>query len=226
MEASSTIFDQPGPLPRGPHRLSRDEVASSQRSRLLAAFTNTLAERGYALATIGEVARRARVSRAAFYEHFADKQACLFVAYEQYVAVLLENMTAELDEDSGWERFIEKTLYGYLETLQADPVAARAFVVEMDAAGPAARQRRREAYLLFAELLAQRHAAMRARDPSLGPLPERGYLLVVHGVRELVRDRLETEPSPDLVELAPDVRRLITAAVQGAASAAGPPATA
>jgi hypothetical protein len=128
-------------------------------------------------------------------------------------------MTAEFDERGGWSQFLETTLAGYLRTLDADPVAARAFIVEMDAAGAAARQRRREAVEGFAALLAERHAAMRATNPRLGPLPELAYRMIALGVRELVRDTLERHPVAVLQGLAPDLIATITATVNGARSA-------
>jgi AcrR family transcriptional regulator len=214
------IFEPQPILPRGPHRLSRDQVAASQRSRLMAAFTELLAERGYGGVTIGELARRARVSRATFYAHFVSKEACMLAAYDHFAATIVEAMSPEVDADRPWSEYIDATLRGYLGVLERDPGAARAFIVEMDAAGPAARRRRRDAIHAFAALLAQRHAEMRARDPSLGPLPELAYLVLALGVRELVRERLESEPVPALTTLAPEIVALVTSAVEGAAAAA------
>lgn len=215
----SSIFTPAEPLPRGPHRLSREDVAASQRARLLAALTKLLGERGYAAVTIAELARRASVSRGAFYEHFADKQACLLAAYDHFATTLLKAMTATVDEDTPWSAFVDATLEGYLGTLERDPTAARAFIVEMDAAGAEARRRRHEAMAAFAAVLAERHAAIRRRDPSLGPLPERVYLGLVLGIRELVRERLESEPFPALRDLTPDIRVWVTATIEGAAAA-------
>src|SRR5687768_9673813 len=121
------------PLPRGPHRLSREEVAGSQRARLLAAFTELLAERGYAGVTIGELAARASVSRGAFYELFEEKEACLLAAYDAWASELVGEMTRDVADDTPWEGFIGSALGGYLGALERDPVAARAFIVEMDA---------------------------------------------------------------------------------------------
>ena len=214
--ANSPIFASAAPLPRGPHQLTREQVAASQRVRLMGAFTELLAERGYAGVTIGELARRASVSRAAFYEHFADKQACLFAAYDHFAVTLVAAMTADVEEDTPWSAFIDATLAGYLGALEGDPTAARAFIVEMDAAGPAARRRRRESIHGFAALIAQRHAAMRAREPSLGPLPDRVYLGLALGVRELVREALEDDRTPKLTALAGDLTLWIAAFVEGA----------
>ncbi len=217
---ANPIFSSAAALPRGPHTLTRDQVAASQRSRLMAAFTQLLAQRGFAGLTVGDLAREAGVSRATFYEHFAGKEECLLAAYDHFARVLVDAMTAELDADTEWSAFIATAVGGYLGALEADPVAARAYLIEMDGAGPAARRRRRDAVRGFAALIADRHAAIRAREPALGPLPDRVYLALALAVRELVRDALENEPAPRLTELEPPVLTLITATIQGAASAA------
>lgn len=215
---SRSVFATAAPLPRGPHALTREQVAASQRTRLMAAFTQLLAEHGYAGVTIGALARQAGVSRGAFYEHFAGKEACLLAAYDHFAATLVDAMTADLDEHTPWEEFVQSVLAGYLGTLEGDPVSTRAFIVEMDAAGPAARRRRRDAIHGFAALIAQRHAAIRASDPSLGPLPTSAYLGLAFGVRELVRESLEARPAPPLTELAPDIVAWVGAMVAGASA--------
>jgi len=207
------------PLPRGPHGLTREQVAESQRARLERAFTELLAERGYAGVTIGELARRARVSRGAFYGQFADKQACLFSAYDHFAGELLGAMTAGLRDDTTWEEFVDTALRGYLGTLERDRVAARAFLVEMDAAGPEARVRRGEGVRMLAAMLHERHEAIRRTDPGLAPLPEPIYLGLCLGVRELIRERLERGDPAPLTELAPAVTLWVTATVRGAGRA-------
>ena len=62
-------------LPRGPHRLSREQVANHQRERILAAMIAAAGTKGYGSTTIGDITRRARVSRDTFYEQFANKEA-------------------------------------------------------------------------------------------------------------------------------------------------------
>jgi AcrR family transcriptional regulator len=182
----------------------------------MAALTELVAERGYAAVTIGGLAARAGVSRAAFYEHFEDKEACLLAAYDHWAGTLLAAMAAEVGPNAEWTGFIESMLSGYLGGLEADPVAARAFIVEMDAAGPVARRRRRDTWNTFAAVVAQRHAQMRDRDPALGPLPERVFLGLVYAVRELVHDALEAEAAPSLRELESDILVWIAATVAGA----------
>lgn len=216
---SSPAAISPAPLPRGPHALTREEVAASQRARLTSAFTALLAESGYSAVTIGELAKRASVSRGAFYEHFKSKEACLMAAYDEFATGLLEAMTKGVSDDASWDEFISITLDGYLCALERDPVAARAFIVEMDGGGERARERRRQAIHGFAALLAHRHRSIQAIDPEVGDLPESVYRGLALGVRELVHERLCDEPNPCLAELRPDVILWITAMVEGAATA-------
>jgi AcrR family transcriptional regulator len=164
-----------------------------------------MAERGYAAVTIGELARRAQVSRGAFYEQFVDKEECLFAAYDRFARDILEAMIRGITPKTTWEELIDTALAGYLDALQADLVAARAFIVEMDSAGAAARDRRRGAMRGFAGVLRERYDATRRHDPTLGPLPERAFLGLALGVRELVRELLEQPEPPPLRTIAPDV---------------------
>lgn len=208
------ISAQTRALPRGPHQLGPEAVADSQRARLLDALVTLMADGGYAAVTIGQLARQAGVSRSTFYAHFEDKEACLLAAYDAWAARIAMAMAAERDDDASWEAVIERLLAGYLGAVAAEPASARAFIVEMDAAGPAARARRRQGIQGFAALLAARHARIREADPALGELPERAYLGLALGVRELVHDALEEGTA--LADLAPDVKRWIAAMVAGA----------
>ena len=217
--AATPIFAATAVLPKGPHGLTRDQVAESQRTRLMAAMTALLAESGYTAVTIGELARRASVSRGAFYAHFAGKEDCLLAAYTHFATTLLTEMVGALSDDTPWEEFVERALVGYLRTLERDPVAARAFIVEMDAAGETARRRRRDEVHAMAAVLAQRYAAVREHDPALGPLPDRVFVGLTLAVRELVRTALEDEPAPRLTELVPDLLVWISATIRGAATA-------
>jgi AcrR family transcriptional regulator len=215
----SRIFGVPVALPRGPHRLSREEVAAAQRARLLAAVAGLVAEKGYAAATITEIARRAGVSPNVFYEHFADKEECFLAAYDVFARALLERIAEEIAPTVDWHDFISAAAGSYLRALEAEREAARAFLLEMDGAGPGARTRRRAAFAAFAAVFRERHEQIRARDPSLGALPDSVFLGLVHGMRALVCDALDEAPGRPLTELTPTLLYWVTATIQGAADA-------
>lgn len=215
-DPASTPLDA---LPRGPHRLRRSDVEASQRRRLERALAAATAEHGYAATTLAELTRRAGVSRATFYEHFADKEACLLAAYERFADGLFAEVAARLEADGGWERLVGSALDAYLSALDADRDAARAFILEMESAGPRARRARRETYARFAALLHAQHEALRATEPGLGPIPLRVFAAIVHGVRELVRDALDAGEPARLTELGPDIRFWLAATIHGARAA-------
>ena len=205
-------------LPRGRHALDRDEVRQAQRERLMAAFTELVADQGLSSVTIADVVGHAGVSRAAFYGSFDGLPACADAAYERFISVLLTRLGGAMNPTDDWYAFIQSAVSAYLEALQADPVVARAMQIEMDAAGPSARVRRRHALRQIADLIGVRYAQFRHEDSSIGPLPPEAHLGLVYAVRQLACDALEDD-DPDLMPLAEPAIRWAAAAVLGAASA-------
>lgn len=131
-----------GRLPRGRHTLSRTEVATQQRARILAALTDVLAERGYVDTPVAAIIERAGVSRETFYQLFASKQDCFIAALEDTIDHLTTKLLGSLPEyGRGLHRF-DRVLESYLETLTAWPATARLFLIETYAAGREAMRRR------------------------------------------------------------------------------------
>ena len=149
-------------LPRGPHGLSRDEVAQSQRLRLLTAMTDAVAEKGFAKTVVADVVARSGVSRATFYAMFRDKEDCFQAAYEMNAALVAEIMEAALvemrdDVRSGPLEKLERVLGLYIDTLASAPGLARVFLVEVYAAGPQAIAQRRASLDRFVDIVAATH---------------------------------------------------------------------
>jgi AcrR family transcriptional regulator len=134
------------PLPRGRHRLSRDEVVRSQRERLQRALAEAMAEKGYAGTSVAEVLRIARVSRETFYEQFASKEECFMSVFEEAYERLAGAATAPGDLATGAtpQEWFALVLRVYLDALAAEPAFARVFLIEVYAAGPQAMARRAE----------------------------------------------------------------------------------
>jgi AcrR family transcriptional regulator len=121
-------------LPRGPHGLSREEVVRSQRRRLLQATTDVVSERGYVNTTVAHVLAAAGVSRATFYDLFADREACFHAAYAANAELVAAVMEAELEQvqreqgQASLDR-LGRVLRVYLEALRDAPTLARVFLV-------------------------------------------------------------------------------------------------
>ena len=131
-------------LPRGPHRLSRDEVVSHQRERLLAAVAAAVAAKGFAATTIGDITRRARVSRDTFYEQFASKEECFLVAYDEMTGALLAEIVAVGTSQADYVEGIRDGVRAYLKFWSEHHDAARAFTIDILAVGEAAHAHREQ----------------------------------------------------------------------------------
>lgn len=183
----------------------------------MAAFAELMAEGGYSSVNISDLVALAGVSRATFYQHFADKEQCLLAAYEQYTETLIASLVPLIGEEfSSVRDLVENLVASYIGVIERDPVLARAFFVELDGAGPRARARRRDERQAFIALFEARHTDFRRQDPSLGPLPRLAYEVIVDAAREVVRDRLDTETDPDLQAMIPDLTTAFTAMLVGA----------
>jgi len=171
--SDGVFFSIPATLPRGRHELTRDQVLAVQRERLMIAMTELMATRGYEPIGIRDVAARAGVSSAAFYECFADKRECVFAAYDRFIGVLLERLAQAATLRTTWDGWVLAMIRAYLDTLQQDLVVGRAFQVEMDAVG------------------SEGARAPEGRPPRLGrPNPGRARTAVASRPRRAAADRL------------------------------------
>jgi len=142
--AKATTHSAKKALPRGRHKLSREEVTGAQRERMLRAMAEAMAERGYVATPVAEIIRRAGVSRETFYQQFASKQDCFLAGLEQAMDVLRAAMGEALSGDGGPIERFERLLGIYLDALAGDPATARLFLIEIYAAGPDVARRRAE----------------------------------------------------------------------------------
>ncbi len=192
-------------LPRGPHGLSRAEVTESQRGRLLQAATDEVAERGYVKTTVAHILTRAGVSRATFYELFADREDCFRAAYAANadlvalgMEVELERLRAAADEDP-LDR-LSRVLRVYLESLRDNPTLARVFLVEVYAAGPVALEQRRASLERFVDIVAETH---RGETGVLGTRANQRFAAqaFVGAVSSLVTNAVAVGETDTLLEL-------------------------
>lgn len=203
-------MDERGPyatLPRGRHRLSRDDVRASQRGRMLLAMAESVADKGYAHTSVAEVLKRSRVSRETFYQHFTDKQDCFLTVLDQSALLMERFFEEELSgDDPPWPRF-ERAMEGYLATLAAEPAIARVFFLESYAAGPEAQRRRFAVQERFVSVVMDNFAD----DPAWQRLPEPAFVarILVGGVSSMVASALVHERAAELPALREPLVRLL-----------------
>lgn len=191
-------------LPRGRSSLPVPEVRAAQRDRLLAAVVASSAEFGYGGVTVADVVRRARVSRAAFYAHFTDKEACFLAATARGGALLVESVLAAvraLPADAPPEDGLRTACRAFLRFLAGEPAFARVFYIDMPAAGSGAVGRLDAAQRRFAELNRAWHRRALRTHPGWPDVPFDAYLALAGATTELVSVRVRRGRTAELPAL-------------------------
>ena len=141
------------PIPsgrRGDGGLTKEEVSEIQRSRMLFAMAEEVAEQGYSGVSVADVVSRAGVSRATFYEQFADKQDCFLAAFDTAVGLVL----GDLPLPSGRRPTAFSDLLGtYLTAIAEHEAFSRVFLIDIHAV-PEGSRRRAASQAGFADLIA------------------------------------------------------------------------
>ena len=165
-------------IPSGRHTLAPDEVEERQRERLLRAIVAAVAERGYKDATIADVVRVARTSRSAFYEHFANKQACFLEAYEQMTSAFIGASLQAAEPLPGWQEKLSAGIATYFEWMGEHPEVAVSTVVEVHSAGRQALEARSLVLRRWMRTLEGVAVLARRAGAGIDP-PESAYAAIV-----------------------------------------------
>ena len=203
----------PSRLPSGRHGLTREAVVTSQRTRLIDAIAQVVAEKGYPATTVADVVERAGVSRRTFYEQFDDKEACFLAAYDAGLETVLCRIgeAVEVNPAASWRERARAGVESFLALLASEPAFAQALQVEILTAGPAALDRRTGMLVMFGGIWRNVHERARAEEPSLPPLPDEVFTILSAGLEELVRDCIRTRGAAALPELADPILRTVFA---------------
>lgn len=194
---------EPG-LPRGRSRLPPPAVRASQRERLLPAVTAAVSELGYPAVTVGDVVKRARVSRAAFYAHFADKESCFLAAMREggnLMARRVVSATRALPAGVSDEEVLRAACRAFLAFLTEEPAFARVFYIDLPGVGPRATEPLVAAGDLFEHMIRAWHERARVHHPEWPVVPGKVYLALAAAGGELVRSMVRTGETDALGDL-------------------------
>jgi AcrR family transcriptional regulator len=149
-------------------RLSRDNVKSDQHRRILRATAELVAKRGYNDVTVELIVKRARVSFKTFYKHFAGKPDAYRELFDDAAAAVEAEVRAALATSRPWPEQIAVSLRTFFAMIAAEPLIARACIVEGPTAGAAIFVRYARATRAFAPLLSvgRRHASPAVELPA------------------------------------------------------------
>lgn len=202
-------------LPGRRSHVTRQDVAASQRGRLLDAVTQSVAEKGYASTTVADIVNLAGVSRTTFYQHFKGKPDCFLAAYQSGFDEAIAQLYSAAVAHENWIERLRAGNASLLATLAHAPDFARAFFVEVLAAGPEALARRDAIMHQFAEVIAGNFTRARADRPDLAELPQAALDTLVGGITELIAIRVRARQFDQLADLEPVMTHFILSVLFG-----------
>jgi AcrR family transcriptional regulator len=206
-------------LPSGRHGLDRAQVIANQRRRLLVATAQAVIEVGYGEIVVGDIAKRAGVSRVTLYQLFAGKTAILLAAFEDAFAALRAAIAAACATRPGWPQNLIAALEGTLAFAQSSPAQAGLLTVDALGIEPQLSSRARAANQELAELL--RGARSRGRGAERGQqLPALTEEALIGAAAAVIGSRLAEGGAEALAGTAPQLAQLILTPYLGAEAAA------
>jgi AcrR family transcriptional regulator len=157
-------------LDDSPAAVTRDRVKEDQRRRILRATGELVAKRGYNAVTVELIVKRARVSFKTFYAHFANKEECFLELFDMTMAQTQAEIDAALaaQADAPWPQQVAAALRALFNAFLADPLIARASIVEAPTVGPIIIERYEKAMTGLSPLL----RLGREQSPQRDELPE------------------------------------------------------
>ncbi len=187
---------RPDQIRGGNHGLTPEQVADSQRERVLAAMRDLVADRGYQQVPVAEVIRRAGVSRKTFYALYSSKEEAFVALYDRELERLLLPALQAFQGTEAWVDRLRTALGVLLGGIAADRAAARICFVEALAAGPKALARRNEAMAALDPLFDRSNvsSAVGPARPMAVTAGAVGYLSEVLN-REIAAGRAEQLPA-------------------------------
>ena len=140
-------------------------MVANQRSRLVAATIELVADRGYDGTKVSHIVQMAGVSKASFYEQFAGKEECFTAACDTALrAAASAVLRGENRGGEGPDR-IRAGLTALAEIMAAQPKAARLVLIDGAASTPAIREHVSQRFGLFEALVHDRLAATGPASP-------------------------------------------------------------
>jgi AcrR family transcriptional regulator len=197
-------------VPRGRHAPPLEVRLEIQLDRLLRAAAAVFARVGYAEASAEAISREAGMSKATFYEHFTNKEACILALWDAAAREVMLAM-AQASQAAGEDprARMRAGIGAFLDELVANPAESQTLLREIIGAGPAAARRRDTILQGFADNLVSE--AKSAERKGLGPAfvsPDDAYG-VVAAIGELASRQMRLGDPADVHDLEPVIERLL-----------------
>lgn len=190
-------------------------VVEMQHRRLLTAFVELLNSRKLQEVRIGEICKRAGVSRRTFYDIFDSQEACFLAALDWSLEWLSVEMRDTHTPNAAWQERIRASVTSLLELLDANPSVARMWVIQTLRGGTKVLARRAAVIETLANVIDEgRLATKTTAGPP--PLTARG---IVGGALSVIHTHLIDHPDRPLIQLTPQLMAMIVHPYLGAKAA-------
>ena len=208
----------PTVVPRGRHAPPLEVRLTVQRRRLFEAAATVFARRGFADATAEAISREAGMSKATFYEHFANKEECILALFDEAATECLRRMAVAVEQEAdSYPEHLRQGTRAFLRTLAEWPDAAQTLLVEIIGAGPRATERRDAILDAFAEAIHRDNEAVAPRYGAPLFASRDDAFACVGAIVELASRQLRTGAPSDIRELEPVIDRLMLGVLEQAA---------
>jgi AcrR family transcriptional regulator len=199
------------PVPRGRHAPPLEVRLELQRGRLLKAAAEVFAGRGYAEASAEAIARQAGMSKATFYEHFANKEEAILALFDEAAGEVLSRLAAAVAEAPDEpEARMRAGLWAFVDALADHPEASQTLLVEIIGVGPGAAERRDAILEGFATYIDAENARAHERFGVARLRSPHDAFALVGAISELASRQLRLGRPADVRELGPVLERLVT----------------
>jgi AcrR family transcriptional regulator/DNA-binding MarR family transcriptional regulator len=175
-------------------------MEEAQRTRILEAMAEAMAERGAGAATVGidDLLARSGVSNAAFHAAFADLDACLLAMFDLGLRRVQGRVLAAYDGEPRWLDAIKAALAEFLRFLTQEPALGRVLVVHSASGGKQLLQARAQVLRTLADVVDRGRLEGRAGRQPPPPVVAEG---VVGAVLAIVQNRLLSAGQSDMTDL-------------------------
>jgi AcrR family transcriptional regulator len=209
----------PTVVPRGRHAPPLEVRLTVQRRRLFEAAATVFARRGFADATAEAISREAGMSKATFYEHFANKEECILALFDEAATECLRQMAVAVEQQAAsYPEHLRQGTRAFLRTLAEWPEAAQTLLVEIIGAGPRAAERRDAILDAFAEAIHRDNQEIAPRYGAPRFATRDDAFACVGAIVELASRQLRTGTPADIRELEPVIDRLMLGVLEQAAA--------
>jgi len=177
-----------------------EESERSQRERLFGAIVALSAEQGYEATKIADLVKLAGVSRAAFYEHFRDKQECLLAAVDALVEPTIALIERAEDAPTGEAR-VRQAIEAFLTLVARQPAASKVAFIEVYAAGDEGEAEVEKLLDTFEHF----GVSQLNEIPGRGGMPPQIVRAMLGGFQKVIQKRLYSDEADQLPRLSEDI---------------------